>query len=158
MDVLQPTLGPLLPVLDLCLAFPPMPFPPSKEYIPPAPNTIIAPSSVPVDNLFPNNQILKSRLTSFRTFRTIVTVRADAVAASKLTPLIQAYCVKTLMTKYASWLGICIRLIPSCRPVGRSDSGIDRVHGNISGADAASSRNCLSIEGKKGKKSGSERK
>jgi hypothetical protein len=97
-----PAFGMLLPVFALCLALPPMPFPPSREYIPPAPNTMTAPTSVPGDNLFPNSQILNSKLTSFRTFKTIVTVKADAVAASKLTPRMHAYCVKTFMTKYAS--------------------------------------------------------
>jgi hypothetical protein len=95
----QPTFGLALLVFALCRALPFMPFPLSNEYIPPAPNTITAPSRVPGDNLFPNSQILISRLTSFRTFKTIVTDSAEAVAASRLTPRMHAYCVRTFTTR-----------------------------------------------------------
>lgn len=71
----------------------------SSEYIPPALKTIVAPISVPNDNLLPNNQILRSKLTSFRTLRTIVTVNADDAEASRLTPRMQAYWVNTLTTR-----------------------------------------------------------
>lgn len=74
----------------------------SNEYIPPALKTIVAPMSVPNDSLLPNNQMLSSKLTSFRTLRTMVTVNAEDADARRLTPRMQAYWVNTLTTRYAS--------------------------------------------------------
>ena len=74
----------------LCLGLPDFLFP-SKPYIPPAKNTMNAPSRVPGDNLLPNSQILNKRLISFRTLRTMVTVSADTAEARRLTPRMHAY-------------------------------------------------------------------
>ncbi len=137
----------------LCLALPEFLFP-SSPYMPPAKNTINAPISVPGDSLFPNNQILNKRLTSFRTFSTIVTVNADAADARRFTPRMQAYWVNTFMTRYASWLGIRMVVRPFCSSGGRFE--IDSYAGNPKGGEAASLENCLAIDGKKGMNSGSE--
>lgn len=64
-----------------------------------------APSNVPEASWLPNSQILRSRLTSFRILRTIVTVRAVDAAAKRLTPRMQAYCVRTLVMRKMIWLG-----------------------------------------------------
>ena len=86
--------------------------PPSSVYSPPAKKVMNAPKRVPGESLFPKSQILKSRLISFLTFRTIVTVNADAAEARRLTPRMQAYWVRTFITRKASWLGICILAKP----------------------------------------------
>lgn len=85
-----PALPLLTLTLALCLCLPEL-FDPSNPYIPPAKNTMHAPTNVPGDNLLPNNQMLSSRLANFLTFNTIVTVSAETAEASRLTPRIQAY-------------------------------------------------------------------
>lgn len=77
----------------------------SNVYNAPPPNTSNAPITVPTAKEFPNSQMLRSRLTSFRILRTIVTVKAEDAAASKLTPRMHAYCVKMFAATLASWLG-----------------------------------------------------
>lgn len=150
---LYPTL-PLL-TLALCLERPELLLP-SNPYMPPAKNTMNAPTRVPGDSLFPNNQILNSRLTSFRTFNTIVTVRAEAADARRLTPLMHAYCVKTFRTRYASWLGIYILFIPFWKSKGRLEN--DSWVGIPNGGDAASFINCRRIDGMNGMNNGRARR
>lgn len=41
-------------------------------------------------------------------FRTIVTVSAEDAAASRFTPRMQAYWVRTLAARYANWDGTCV--------------------------------------------------
>lgn len=90
---------PFATLLARCLLLPAPFLPPSNPYIPPAKNTINAPTIVPGASRFPNSHILSNKLTSFRTFNTMVTVSADAAEAKRLTPRMQAYCVRTFMTR-----------------------------------------------------------
>jgi hypothetical protein len=85
-------------MLARCLDLPEL-LDPSSPYIPPEKKTIKAPINVPGASLFPNSHILRSRLTNFLTFKTIVTVRADDAEAKRFTPRMHAYCVKTFITK-----------------------------------------------------------
>ena len=139
----------------LCLGLPDFLLP-SIPYIPPAKNTINAPSRVPGDSLFPNSQMLNKRLTNFRTFNTIVTVRADTAEARRLTPRMHAYCVKTFKTRYASWLGMYTRSRPFWKSNGRFEN--DSGDGIPNGGEAASLLNCLLIEGKNGRNNGNARR
>lgn len=50
--------------------------------------------------------MLAKRLTSFRTFKTMVTPSADVLAPSRFTPLMQAYWVKALRVKVTICFGI----------------------------------------------------
>ena len=151
--VLLPALPLLILALGLRAALLPSIF---KPYNPPAKNTTHAPNNVPGDNLFPNSHMLNSRLINFLTFRTMVTVSAEAAEARRLTPRIQAYCVNTFMTKYASCRGMFILSIPLCRSKGN----FDRISwfGKLNAGEAANFKNCLSIPGKNGMKSGSARR
>lgn len=148
---------PTLPLLKLalCLGLPDD-LEPSNPYIPPAKNTMNAPTNVPGDSLLPNNQILSKRLTNFLTFNTMVTVSAEAAEARRLTPRIQAYWVNTFMTRYASWLGRWTLSSPFCNFGARFKSLLEV--GRPNGVEAASWSNCLFIEGRNGMKSGSASK
>jgi hypothetical protein len=111
---------PTLPLVTmvLCLALPEF-LDPSNPYIPPAKKTMKAPIRVPAANLFPNSQMLNNRLTNFRTLSTIVTVSADDAEARRFTPRMHAYCVRTFMTRYTSWLGRCMAPKPFWTSAGR---------------------------------------
>lgn len=50
--------------------------------------------------------MLAKRLTSFRTFKTMVTPSADVLAPSRFTPLMQAYWVRALRVRVMICFGI----------------------------------------------------
>ena len=78
---------------------------PAQAYTPAPVNTIPAPTKTPIGNSLPNNQILAKRLTSFRKLSMTVTPNADVRAPKRLTPRMQAYCVKEFRRRFIIWIG-----------------------------------------------------
>lgn len=87
--------------------FPPVPLLPSpREYAPAPIKTMHAPNSTPGDNSFPNSHMLANKLTNFRKLSTIVTPSADVRAPRRLTPRMQAYCVRLFRRSETRCVGI----------------------------------------------------
>lgn len=84
-----------------------VPDPVGIAYSAPPRKTMAAPTMTPLGSWLPNNQILKSKLASLRMLRTMLTVKLDDCADSRLTPTMQRSCVAALRTRSSTGRGTC---------------------------------------------------